>query len=118
MEMQAVDLYSGDIPSRSDTIRQTEVEAEHEEYRPSSPCHSHQTRAQLLKKFPFRCATCNNKFPTKSQLENHLVKHPNHSTMDHFQPSIVPESPRKKQHPELNPETEFGLPNMVIKPIP
>jgi hypothetical protein len=79
MEMQEVDLYSGDITSRSDTML-TEVKAEDEEYRPSPPCHPHQTRAQLRKKFPFRCATCNNQFPIKSQLEKHLVKHPDHST--------------------------------------
>ena len=80
MEMQEVDLHSGVITSRSDIMRHTEVKAEDEEYRPPSPCHPHQTRAQLRKKFPFRCATCNNQFPIKSQLEKHLVKHPGHST--------------------------------------
>jgi hypothetical protein len=70
--MREVDLYSAD-----GTIQQTQVKTEEQEYRPSPPRHSHQ-RAQVRKKFPYKCNTCNNQFPVSLQLQNHLVKHPGH----------------------------------------
>jgi len=53
MEMQEVDLYSGDITSRSDTMH-TEVKAEDEEYRPSPPLSSTPNESTTTQKVPFQ----------------------------------------------------------------
>ncbi len=64
-DMQEADLYTDDGTFRPDLIPEAEVKEEQQEYRPSPPRHSHQTRAQQRKRFPFKCATCNNQFPIK-----------------------------------------------------